>query len=179
MSYLDHALFSLLNDLAGRSALFDALVVFCADWLQYPLIAALLVLLWRRRESVREKIHTLGEWIAAVVLSRLIITTAIRLFYHRPRPFVAFRLHPLVFDGSWSFPSGHAALFFALAASVYFSNKKWGQWLYAAAVIICASRVIAGVHYPSDILGGAIVGIVSAYLIHRVRASLFVAHKEW
>ena len=174
LSYLDHSLFFLLNDFVGRSAFFDALIIFCAVWLQYPLIAALLVVLWCRRESVRENIRTLGEWVAAVVLSRLIITTAIRFFYHRPRPFVALGLHPLVFDASWSFPSGHAAFFFALAASVYFYEKKWGQWLYAAAIIICASRVIAGVHYPSDILGGAMVGIASAYLIHYVCVPLFI-----
>ena len=168
LSYLDRSLFFLLGDLAGRWSFFDVLVIFCADWLQYPLILALLIFLWRYREPAQKKIFTLGEWITAVVLSRLVITAVIRFFYHRPRPFVAFHLNPLVFDSSWSFPSGHAAFFFALAASVYCSHKKWGQWLFFAAAVISLCRVIAGVHYPSDILGGALVGVAAAYIIHRV-----------
>ena len=71
----------------------------------------------------------------------------------------------MVAENHCSFPSGHAAFFFALAMAVYFYNKKWGTWFFATAILITVARVIAGVHYPPDILGGAVIGIMVAYIV--------------
>mgnify|MGYP001558745976 FL=1 len=72
-------------------------------------------------------------------------------------------MHQLLTESSWSFPSGHATFFFALATAVYFYNKKWGIGFFIATIFITVSRVIAGIHYPSDIIGGAFIGILVAY----------------
>ena len=102
------------------------------------------------------------------LLARFGAVELIRFFYHRPRPFSAlYEIHPLFLDGNWSFPSGHAAFFFAMAAAAYSYDKKLGAWLFASAVLISAARVAAGVHYPSDILGGAIIGISVALAVVR------------
>lgn len=72
----------------------------------------------------------------------------------------------------YSFPSGHTMSSFAAAAGVYIWNKKWGIAALAGAVIIAASRLYFYVHYPTDILAGALIGIflamVSKWMIDKV-----------
>lgn len=62
-----------------------------------------------------------------------------------------------------SFPSGHATTAFALAATVGFISERWFYPALALATAIAVSRVTGGVHYPSDVLAGAIVGLIGAY----------------
>lgn len=58
-----------------------------------------------------------------------------------------------------SFPSGHAIFLFSLATSVWFENKKAGAILFGIAALVGVGRVAAGVHWPTDIIGGAALGI--------------------
>ena len=105
-------------------------------------------------------------WVTAIssLVARFGVAELIRLFYHRWRPYLALpNVHRLITDTSWSFPSGHATFFFAMAMALYLYNKRWGTWFFIAATLITIARVIAGVHYPSDIIGGAIIGIAVAY----------------
>ena len=95
------------------------------------------------------------------------MTEIIRFFYNRPRPFEVLENVVKLTDhttGS-SFPSGHAAVIFGLAGFLFLHNRKIGLWFLAAAVLIGIARVAVGVHYPSDILGGLTVGLVSAWIV--------------
>lgn len=164
---IDLALFRILNNLAGSSRLFDNLVIFFADYLQYFLIAAFLILLVAASYPRRNKIQTLLVVFASALIARFGVTTLIRFFWHRPRPFLVYPARTLLTDNAYSFPSGHAAFFFAFAAAIYFYNKRRGAWFFLAAILMAVSRVIAGVHYPSDIVGGALIGIAVAYAVRR------------
>ncbi len=104
--------------------------------------------------------------IAGVILSRLVITEIIRYFYPHLRPFIVYQFTPLLYDYARSFPSGHAAFFFALATIIFLFHKKWGIAYFLGAIIISISRIMAGVHWPMDILGGLVAGIGSAALVH-------------
>jgi undecaprenyl-diphosphatase len=70
---------------------------------------------------------------------------------------------PVGCTGSYSFPSNHAFNNFAAATFIYrfFPKLKWA--LFITAVLIAVSRVYLGLHYPSDVLGGAILGSISGY----------------
>ncbi|MBL7979082.1 MAG: phosphatase PAP2 family protein [Bacteroidetes Order II. Incertae sedis bacterium] len=72
-------------------------------------------------------------------------------------------------NDSYSMPSGHATLAFALATALTIQHQKWyvvvPAYLWAGSVGL--SRVWNGVHYPSDILAGAVIGSGVAYLVHR------------
>ena len=96
------------------------------------------------------------------------MSVIIRFFYHEPRPFSFYNFTPLFNEAGWSFPSAHAAWFFALALVVFFANRKWGWWFIALAVLMGLARIYAGVHWPMDIVGGAIVGLLSAWAVHRM-----------
>ncbi len=67
-----------------------------------------------------------------------------------------------------AFPSGHAAIFFALAAVAYLINRRWGIYLFIGAVINALARVAVGVHWPIDVVGGAFLGIVVVLVLQRL-----------
>lgn len=165
---LDTQLFYLLNNLARQSPLFDAVVVFLASYLAYILVALFLALLLFSQYSKREKLIIFLITGISAVIARLGVTELIRFFYHRPRPFSALPTHQLLIDNAWSFPSGHATFFFAMATAIYFYNKKWGVFFFMATILMTISRVIAGIHYPSDIVGGALIGIAVAYVVFHI-----------
>ena len=160
MAY-DIKLFYLFNNLSGKSEVFDWFAVFFADYFGY-FVAVLFFAILFLAPFYRDRIKVFLTVAISVVLSRLVITEIIRFFYCRPRPFMAYTVNQLAEDANCSFPSGHAAFFFALAMAIYFYNKKWGIWFFAAAILIALARVSAGIHYPIDILAGAVIGVLSA-----------------
>jgi undecaprenyl-diphosphatase len=94
------------------------------------------------------------------LLNDLLIKTLIQ----RPRPFLSIPelkvLVPLMTD--FSFPSGHTSTSFACAFTIVRANGRRWAWVYAIAVMIAVSRLFIGVHYPTDILGGILVGTLIA-----------------
>ncbi len=159
----DAQLALLLNSLTGQSSVIDGLIVFLASDLAYLLPIVLLVLVFFSRYPTREKWELLLVTFISSIVARLGVVEFIRFFYHRPRPFLVLPVHQLLTDTAWSFPSGHATFFFAMATAVYLYHKKWGIFFFGATILMTVSRVIAGVHYPSDILGGAVIGVLIAY----------------
>ncbi len=171
---LDLQLFYLLNGMAGQSAALDGVIVFIASYLPYLVVTAFVVLVASSQYARQEKWELLLVAGAASVIARLGLTELIRFFYNRPRPFTALPdVHQLLTDSAWSFPSGHATFFFALGTAIYLYNKQWGIGFLLAAACITVGRVIAGVHYPSDIIGGAILGALTALItVHSARILL-------
>lgn len=64
--------------------------------------------------------------------------------------------------GDSSFPSGHTSASFAAATALYAINRRWGIAAYILAVLIGFSRLYLGVHFPTDVFIGAIIGILAA-----------------
>jgi undecaprenyl-diphosphatase len=148
-----------------RNAFWNVLAIFFAEYLPYLLVIAFLVLVYYQK-GWRHKTYLFCEAALAVILARGLVTEVIRYFYHEPRPFTFYGFTPLFNESAWSFPSGHATWFFALAMAIWFANRKWGWWYFLLALVMGIARVYAGVHWPADILGGAVVGIASAMFIH-------------
>lgn len=108
---------------------------------------------------------------AIIVCSSLvisgIITTSLKYTINRERPYDTYPFIQQVTPGGGpSFPSGHTSTAFALATSVSLACPKWyviaPSYLWAGAVGY--SRMDLGVHYPSDVLAGAVIGSGSAFL---------------
>lgn len=84
----------------------------------------------------------------------------------RTRPYYVLEYTPLIPPvGDPSFPSGHTAASFAAATAIYAINKKWGIAAYLFAAIMGFSRLYLGVHFPTDVLFGAMVGMAVAKIV--------------
>lgn len=173
---MNEKLFFYLNNLAGKSDFFDWLVVFCAEYLAYVLVVIFLAILIFSKKTSREKIKIFIFTVVSIFLSRIIITETVRYFYRVSRPFVNNTVHQLIFhEISGSFPSGHTAFFFALAMAVhlFYKSQTFGKSegltfvFFTGAILMGLARVITGVHWPLDILGGAIAGILSSWAVYQ------------
>jgi len=165
---MDLYLFHLINGLALQGLWLDTLGIFFAKYLEFVLLACLLLFLivdWRRYWTM------VIEAAAAAVLARLVIVNFIRLILPRLRPFVENNVNLLLSSGESSFPSGHAAFYFAIATVVFIYNKKAGILFFVAAFLISIARIFVGIHWPTDILAGVAVGIFSGWLINVVSKS--------
>ena len=110
--------------------------------------------------------------LAASVLTSVVISSALKYSIERERPFITYpELERMTHAGSPSFPSGHTSDAFALATSLSLSYPEWYVIApsFAWAVAVGYSRMHLGVHYPSDVLAGAITGAGSAYLSCKAR----------
>lgn len=120
-----------------------------------------------------------GLMMGASFLTATIISTGMKHAINRTRPFVTYPdIQKVASGGSPSFPSGHTSDAFATATSLSLAFPKWyviaPSYVYASAVGY--SRMHLGVHYPSDVLAGAIIGVGSAYLCYK--AQKWINHKK-
>lgn len=137
----------------------NSLVIFLAEYLVY-LSVLIIPYLWLRREQ-----HDLIR-ISVTVVAAFAVSEALKTYFAIPRPFVVEEFTPLVNisprDFYGSFPSGHATFLAALGSAIFFTEKFPGALVLILGVLVGIGRVLAGVHYPIDILGGFVIGVVAA-----------------
>jgi undecaprenyl-diphosphatase len=165
----DIALF--FNQFAGRYKILDRSLHFMADYLlaSTMLFLAVICYLWFRDEShsrsARE--HMLAEFTGAALAGPISRGLQLVLKFH-PRPLhdpsgafrVPFDVDPGILNHWSSFPSDHAAVYFGLATVIWMHSRPLGvaAWIWSA--LFCFPRIYLGYHWPSDILGGAIIGAI-------------------
>ncbi|MDD5147644.1 MAG: phosphatase PAP2 family protein [Candidatus Daviesbacteria bacterium] len=97
----------------------------------------------------------------------------IHIFIFEPRPFVTFNFIPLVNEtANVCFPSRHTTISAVIAFAFTYFKSKWSLVFLILMLWIGASRVYVGVHYPLDILGGFIVGIISLLIALQIKQFL-------
>lgn len=136
---------------------------FFTEYLIY-FVPLLLIGLWFF--SAKSKTVALRAFFSAMLAWPILAYISGRLI-NRPRPFMLSGIQELIFHRpTYSFPSDHAAALFAITFSFFFSGyKKIGYLMLIISLIICTFRVSNGLHFPSDIIAGAVFGLVAAWLI--------------
>lgn len=126
---------------------------------------------------IKKKAVFVGE----TFLVSAFITLASKQIIKRERPYNRYlELDPVVFENSYSMPSGHTSTAFATATSLSLAYPKWyviaPSFVWAGSVGY--SRMHLGVHYPSDVFIGALVGSGSAFLTHKANQWLEIKSRK-
>jgi undecaprenyl-diphosphatase len=165
VAQIDQQLFFFINSTLANPFTDAIMPVVTSDfWLRIGYGVALALCLWKGDARLR--------WI--VLFSLITLTVAdqtsskfLKPLIERPRPCHTLEtLHLLVgCGGGWSMPSSHAANSFAQAGLFAVLTPSTRKWLLPIATLIALSRVFVGVHYPFDVLAGAVLGALIGYLV--------------
>ena len=148
-----------------------AMVVFCARWLIFIFVALAAATGFRKQGKMLRHAAYEAAWAALLALA---IATFLSRLIGRLRPFltgeVALLIPPPV--SVFAFPSGHASVAFAIAAALMYGNPSLGFIGLIIAVLVAFGRVASGVHYPSDVLGGLIVGFIAFGIVRYIHQAI-------
>lgn len=143
--------------------LFYAMTLAGSGW------AYAILLPWVLRPQSRKAI----AWLVGASLAAGAVTGVIKLLVQRVRPCNALAwcsAIDIAAPTSWSFPSGHATGSFAVAGFVAMRAPRWLPLAMVYAILVGWSRCVLGVHYPSDVFAGAIIGTLVGAVIGRYSA---------
>lgn len=170
---LDVTLYRALNSICGSSDTLDRIVYHAAGPTGVVFLG-LFGLLWFRGEDGQIRRRQVLILVVPAVAIALVINRAIStLLPFRVRPMYALGANTpsyhWTFDlESWSsFPSDNATYLFAIAACLYVVSRSAGLVFGVFAAFACLGRIYFGIHYPSDILTGALIGIATGYAVTR------------
>ena len=174
---MNDQIFYFFYNLAHQSKLLDQLVVFFAFYFPYIVIILAGVFILMHHEVLRaqepfkvfmQKKKEISKAFLAGILA-WILAQVLKFLFSFGRPAEALTvINPLLTKTDYSFPSGHATFFMALAISIFFFHKKAGYLFIFFALLIGIARIIAGVHFPVDILGGFVLGALIAYFSRNI-----------
>lgn len=163
MNPFDLPIFNFLHAVAGRWFLLDWLAILCAVYLGYAMLLWFGILIQRER-SRKKRIYAVAWWLLSAIISRGIITSALKFFFYRQRPFVALGIDPVFHPMDMpSFPSGNMTFYAVLIAPVWYLNRKWGMIYTGLVVLMGIARMYGGVHWPTDIIGGLVLAAIVSY----------------
>jgi membrane-associated phospholipid phosphatase len=141
-----------------------------AAFIAYSIPVMFLVISVIRKDTI---ILRNGLYMAASLLTSGIIGTVLKHSVNRPRPFITYTfIQNIARAGSPSFPSGHTCDAFAIATAICLVYPKRYVILlcYAWACAVAYSRMDLGVHYPSDVLAGIVIGSGSAFFWYQFKS---------
>lgn len=169
---IDATLFRFVNSTLANPVTDFIMPLVTSDWnLRIVYAVVMLLLLWRGSKETR--------WLVAFSIVTMLIADQLASGFlkdliGRVRPCHTLEnVHLLVNCGSGkSMPSSHATNAFAQAAFFVVSYRRHAWWLFAMASLIALSRVFVGVHYPFDIIAGAVLGIMVGVAIAWLNSTL-------
>ena len=183
MNFFDSTLIDFINQFSHRSEAFDYIVRFLSGTNLVKGGVLITVIWWgwfrvnKSQSYVQAHIvSTLFGCFIAIALARclaLFLPFRFRPIHEENLDFIlAYGLKPTLLDGWSSFPSDHAVLFYTLSIGMFYISKKIGIFaLVYTTLFIAVPRIYLGLHYPTDIIGGAFVGMAIVLLCN---TSIFI-----
>lgn len=155
------SLFFQIFGLAHKSIFLDRLMIFAAQELIFVtyFLAFVLAILKTSREKKSFILTVLGIGFAEILIF------SIHLLYNEPRPYVTYNFTPLIkHTPDAAFPSGHTTIMATAAWAFTFYKSKYAPLFLFLMLWVGVGRIFVGVHYPLDIVGGIITGLLAVSL---------------
>ena len=173
---MDQLLFQAVHAIAGTMPVLDALMILAASAISYIAAVTFIICIFmffaheqNARIRLKKRFHFALGGALAVLLAWGLVAQTIHFLYPRERPFAALEFKALIAHAATpSFPSAHATVLFALAMAVWQENRRWGNYFFILAALNAVARVYVGVHWPSDVLAGAVIGIITAIAVKKI-----------
>jgi undecaprenyl-diphosphatase len=142
--------------------------------LTYVFWSLLIAYFWFKNE------RRLALLMAFGIIAGVIFTYPLKLIIDRTRPYELIASTRLLTppESDPSFPSGHTELSFIAATIVSEFHPEYGKYLYAFSFIVALSRIYVGVHFPIDVIGGMIIGILIGKIILLAQKRIKILEKE-
>jgi len=151
---MDMKIFKAINRMSGRIAFMDFLMILISNRARY-LFLFVLVCMWLAKGSSK----TAAKKAAAASLIAILINKIIKICYIKPRPFIKTKVGILIpAKRDSSFPSKHTMVSFTASIVIFYGNRFIGRILLWVSALTGFARIWAGHHYPSDVIGGALIG---------------------
>lgn len=157
---MDDKMFRAINGLAGRCKPLDMLMILISNKIRLVFIFVL-IFMWFRKCSQKVTANAITSAIVT-----MIIHIVMKMMYFRPRPFVNRCVGILIpAKMNSSFPSKHALLVFAISTSIFLRDRFLGMIMWGLSMLTGLSRIWVGHHYPSDIIGSALIGSITSIFV--------------
>ena len=175
MNEFGYKIMSFINQFSQLSMTFDNTMHLSGNrLLKGGVLMCILWWLWFKNDKNRSENHihlisTIVSSFVAIILARglaVLLPFRLRPLHEDGLNFLLpFGMDSTHLDGWSSFPSDHAVLFFALSTGLLYTSKKAGIFAFVyTTLIICFPRVYLGLHYPTDIIAGAIIGVMIGWI---------------
>ncbi|PAK37496.1 undecaprenyl-diphosphatase [Peribacillus simplex] len=175
LSEMNSNLFRMINNLGKQYTDLNPFFVFIAEYMIFFLVLAVLMFLFSRNN--KNRIMVFCAFIALVISE--ILAKIAGQFHSNYQPFAELpNVNKLVEKAvNNSFPSDHTIIFFSFCITFWLFKRGWGFLWGILAVLVGISRIWVGVHYPADVLVGAIISIVSAMIVYKIVLKLSLTKK--
>ncbi len=176
MHNINEQVFFFINRVGGKSDILDQLFLFITHIFVPAILIVILVwffvVLPRSSTTLLEKFRWYRQGGIFLFIMSIVwviiesIKTAVA--FPRPQEFLQGVQVLSTFGSFDSFPSAHSALAFAMATFIYKYSKSAGKILFFIAFLVAVSRIFVGVHFPLDVIVGAVIGVVVTKALQRV-----------
>lgn len=163
ISQLNIEVFRSINDVGKTYHSLEPIAVFLAEYMVYALILGMIIYWFTRTTKNR---MMMIQSVFAIVLAEILGKIA-GTFYSHYQPFAELpNVNKLVeHEIDNAFPSDHSIIFFTICITIWLVRKREGWIWLAVAFAVAISRIMVGVHYPGDVLTGALIGLISALIM--------------
>lgn len=167
---LDQKLALLINGLSGHSAVLDEIAKGLANDYFLPVVFCLVLLaLWfafgdGAAREVNQK-GVLGAVVALGIANGVV--EGMNALFYRARPYMEIPVRTVLYQPlDSSLPSNAATVLFAVATAVWFRNRRVGGIMFILAAIEGLSRIYVGMHFPLDVVSGAVLGVFIGWVVN-------------
>ncbi|PGB04442.1 undecaprenyl-diphosphatase [Bacillus toyonensis] len=164
---MNYTVFQWFNNFAESSKLLDTLMIAITNSAAYVAILFMLILWFNngKKENAIRKQYTVLYTTLSVMIA-LLVNVFIHAVYYHPRPFISHDVHQLVpHAADSSFVSDHSVLVFSIAFVFMLRGEKLKYIALIWAVLVGISRLYVGVHFPLDVIGAAVITIITSSLL--------------